>query len=69
MREWQFNVLFVVGVAGAAFLLVMPYTGLDVEPPPTAAAGVGAILAFVLTQKPDWTNRDRRDDDESEPDG
>lgn len=55
MSEWQFNVLFVVGVGGAAFMLIAPYTGLNVDPPPTAIGGIGSILAFILTQKRDWT--------------
>lgn len=53
MKEWQFNVLFVVGVAGAVFLLIAPaINGLEEIPKnPSAIAGVGTILTYVLTQK------------------
>lgn len=53
MKEWQFNVLFFVGVGGALFLLVAPaIPGLQEIPKnPGAVTGVGTILAYVLTQK------------------
>ena len=52
MKPWQFNVLFVVGVGGALFLLFGAALGLPMDQNPTAAAGVGAILTYVLTQRP-----------------
>lgn len=55
MKEWQFNVLFFVGVGGAIFLLFVPTN-------PTAAAGIGAILTFVLTQKDAWTRNKKKED-------
>lgn len=51
LKEWQFNVLFFVGVGGAIFLLVGPLLGLDISKNPTALTGVGAILTYVLTQR------------------
>ena len=51
LKEWQFNVLFFVGVGGAIVLLLGPEFGLDVGQNPLAVGGVGAILSYVLTQK------------------
>ncbi len=59
MKEWQFNVLFFVGVGGAVLLLLGPEFGLNVASQPTALTGVGAILTYVLTQK---INRPRNGD-------
>lgn len=61
MTEWQFNVLFIVAVGGALFLLLAPAFHIDTGNP-TAATGVGAILTFVLTQKREWTKKKRRPD-------
>ena len=49
MKAWQFNVLFIVGVGGAITLLVASLLGRDVSP--ASVAGIGSILAFVLTQR------------------
>lgn len=51
LKEWQFNVLFFVGVGGAIVLLIGPELGLQNTQNPTAVTGVGAILTYVLTQK------------------
>lgn len=51
MKEWQFNVLFFVGVGGAVLLLIGPSIGLEIGENPLAVAGVGAILSYVLSQK------------------
>lgn len=51
LKEWQFNVLFFVGVGGAVLLLIGPELGMDIAKNPTALTGVGSILAYVLTQK------------------
>lgn len=51
MKEWQFNVLFFVGVGGAILLLLGPEIGLNLGDNPTALTGVGAILTYVLAQK------------------
>jgi len=51
MKQWHFNVLFVVGVLGAVVMLIGPEIGLDVGKNATAVTGVGAILGYVLTQK------------------
>lgn len=51
LKTWQFTILFWVGVGGAVLLLIGPELGLDIGRNPTAVTGVGAILAYVLTQK------------------
>ncbi len=58
MKEWQFNVLFFVGVGGAVLLLLGPNFGLHISQNPTAITGVGAILTYVLTQKKAVTKQD-----------
>lgn len=55
LSNWQFNVLFFVGVGGAVLLLLGPELGLDISSNPTAVTGVGAILTYVLTQKKAFT--------------
>lgn len=62
LKEWQFNVLFFVGVGGAILLLLGPELGLDIGNSPTAATGVGAILTYVLTQKKALTKSDDKKD-------
>lgn len=62
LKEWQFNVLFFVGVGGAILLLVGPSVGLSISTDPTAVAGVASILGYVLTQKKALTkNGDNKD--------
>ena len=56
LKNWQFNTLFFVGVGGAVLLLIGPYFGLESNP--TAATGVGAILAYVLAQKKSFTKHE-----------
>lgn len=51
LKEWQFNVLFFVGVGGAVLLLLGPEFGFEIAENPTAVTGVGAILTYVLTQR------------------
>lgn len=80
LTNWQFNILFFVGVGGAVILLLGPEIGLDINQNPTAITGVGAILTYILTQKKSFTKKeDRRtrgnskvkdedsDNDEEEP--
>lgn len=68
LKEWQFNVLFFVGVGGAVLLLVGPEFGLTIGQNPTAVTGVGAILTYVLTQKKALTKHDdKKKPEESEP--
>lgn len=57
MKEWQFNILFFVGVGGAIFLLIGPEFGFHISENPTALAGVGSILTYILTQKKALTKR------------
>lgn len=59
LKEWQFNVLFFVGVGGAVLLLIGPELGLNISQNPTAVTGVGAILTYILTQKSAWTSEKR----------
>lgn len=63
LKEWQFNVLFFVGVGGAVLLLLGPEFGLELGQNPTALAGVGSILTYVLTQKKSLTKHDDKKDD------
>lgn len=51
MKEWQFTVLFLVGVGGAVLLLIGPALGLKIGENPGALTGVGVILTYVLTQR------------------
>lgn len=51
MKEWQFNVLFFVGVGGAILLLIGPELGFTFSDNPTALTGVGAILTYVLASQ------------------
>ena len=60
LKEWQFNVLFFVGVGGAVVVLFAPWLGLDLGENPTAIAGVGAILTYILTQKHALTKTDEK---------
>lgn len=57
LKEWQFNVLFFVGVGGAVLLLLGPSFGFEISKNPTTLTGVGSILAYVLTQKKALTRR------------
>lgn len=68
LKEWQFNVLFVVGVGAAILLLLGPSFGLSVSTNPTALAGVGSILTYILTQKRNIT-KPRTKGRHSKPDG
>jgi hypothetical protein len=51
LKEWQFNVLFFVGVGGAVVLLIGDKVGIDVQSNPGSVTGIGAILTYVLTQR------------------
>lgn len=62
LREWQFNVLFFVGVGGALFLLLGPSLGINVDQSPITVSGVGAILTYILTQKKALTKHDDKKD-------
>lgn len=60
LRDWQFNVLFLVGVGGAILLLIGPEFGLSIGENPMAVTGVGAILTYILTQKKTLTKTDSK---------
>jgi len=64
LKEWQFNVLFIVGVGGAILLLVGPGIGLNISQNPTAVTGIGAILTYILTQKKALTKHDEPKEEE-----
>ena len=66
LKEWQFNVLFFVGVGGAVVVLLGPWIGLDIGKNPTAIAGVGAILTYILTQKNSLTKNEENKPDPPE---
>lgn len=61
MKNWQFNVLFFVGVGGAIVLLLGPELGLKINQNPTAVTGVGAILTYILTQKKVFTKNEDKE--------
>lgn len=65
LKEWQFNVLFCVGVGGAVLLLLGPIVGLKIGDNPTAVTGVGAILTYVLTQRKRFTEHHDRKEEEA----
>jgi len=69
LKEWQFNVLFFVGVGGALFLLLGPSLGIDVDQSPVTVSGVGAILTYILTQKKALTKTDKKDDTPQKKEG
>ncbi len=69
MKEWQFNVLFFVGVGGAILLLIGEDIGLKLGTSPTAVTGIGAILTYVLTQKKQITRSAKKDDPRDNPGG
>lgn len=66
LKQWQFNVLFFVGVGGAIILLIGPELGLNIGQNPTAVTGVGAILTYVLTQRRALTKPVEAKKDQSE---
>lgn len=66
LKDWQFNVLFFVGVGGAILLLLGPEMGLTLSSSPTAVTGVGAILTYVLTQKKTFTKPNDTEESKSE---
>lgn len=66
LKQWQFDVLFFVGVGGAVVLLFGPVLGLDLRANPLAATGVGAILTFVLTQRQALTKHDSKKEAEND---
>lgn len=69
LKTWQFNILFFVGVGGAVLLLIGPDVGLELSQNPTAVAGIGAILTYILTQKKSLTKDERiKDNPEKEVD-
>jgi len=66
LKEWQFNVLFFVGVGSAVLLLIGPEIGLQIGQSPGAVTGVGAILTYVLTQRKNLTKptKEKRKEDD-----
>jgi len=69
LKQWQFDILFFVGVGGAVVLLFGPALGLNIGANPLAATGVGAILTFVLSQRRALTKeQDQQKESRDEPD-
>lgn len=66
LKEWQFNVLFFVGIGGAILLLIGPELGLTKMTNPTAVTGIGAILAYVLSQKKTLTKNQHTEEETQE---
>ena len=66
MKEWQFNVLFFVGVGSAVLLLLGPSIGLEIGQSPGAVTGVGAILTYVLTQRKNLTKHAEKEKNEED---
>ncbi len=62
MKDWQYNVLFGVGVFGVIILLLGPEFGLFVDPNPLAVSGVGVILTYILSQKRNATKTDSKEE-------
>lgn len=62
MKDWQFNVLFFVGVGGAVLLLIGPDLGLKFADNPATYTGVGAILTYVLAQARSQVHHDKKKD-------
>lgn len=60
MKDWQFDVLFFVGVGSAVLLLFAPAIHLDSISNPISVTGVGTILTYVLAQR--RASRSRDDD-------
>lgn len=68
LKDWQFNILFFVGVGGAILLLVGPEFGVDIGQNPIAFSGVGAILTYVLTYRKILTRTDSKNDESGKGD-
>lgn len=69
LKEWQFDVLFFVGVGGAILMLIGPSVGLDIGQNPTAVTGIGAILTYILTQRKALTKSGKNGEHSQEPNG
>lgn len=75
LKDWQFNILFFVGVGGAVLLLIGPDLGLNFADNPATYTGVGAILTYVLAQKRAQIHREehrkqeRKEKEEEDGDG
>lgn len=63
LSNWQFNILFFVGVGGAILLLLGPELGMNISQNPNAIMGIGAILTYVLTQRKALTKTDEKKND------
>lgn len=68
LKDWQFNILFFVGVGGAVALFLGDKLGLGVSDNPSAHVGVGAILTYVLAQKRAQIVENNKKDKDAKPD-
>jgi len=62
MKNWQFNVLFVLGIVGAVVMLFGESLGLTVRS--EVVTVFGTLLAFLYTQK----RENKRHDEDENPD-
>lgn len=67
MKDWQFNVLFLLACGGAIVLLLGEEIGVTVKP--EVVTVFGAIMAFVLTQQRTSEKEEKEDKeaDEAKP--
>lgn len=64
MKEWQFDVIFVVSIVGAIVMLFSDPLRIDVNPAVVTLFGV--MLAFVYQQKKSDKNKEDDEDDDGE---
>lgn len=64
MKDWQFDVLFMVGMLGAVTMLFSDPLNIEVRPEVVTLFGI--MLAFVYQQR---KNAGKNDDDDKKGDG
>lgn len=71
MRRWQFDVLWGIAAVGLIFFPVAGNFGIEIDR--EALPFYASVLAFVLTQRKEWTKdpKDKKQDSSQEepPDG
>lgn len=66
MRRWQFDALWGVAFVGLVFLPIAENFGVKVDP--ATLPSFGALLAFVLTQRKEWTKAPEKKEPAEKPD-
>lgn len=66
MKEWHFNTLFLVAVGSVVLTLLGPSVGIEIDTSGPALTSVGAILAYILTQKHHIVKKDDEGGDEND---